>query len=205
MFPAIFVCLPMAGSQYMWPLPMIPLVSYGSHGTSLPLAPNYGLSQPHYTGGFLPPPDMFKFVTPANEFGEGNVFTGVCLFTGGRYITCIMVNYLSPPGIRPWDLPLPLPTSDLGTYPYPHCWHLVVITRNLFKLVYLRTYPTPQPALISSGGHWNTYGWQVGGTRPTGMLSCSLCSPDCWQAGGWHSTEMPSCGLCMRLYKILTI
>ena len=26
--------------------------------------------------------------------------------------------------------------------------------------------------LTSSGGHQNTYGWQAGGTHPTGMLSC---------------------------------
>ena len=32
---------------------------------------------------------------------------------------------------------------------------------------------TPLPTLlISSGGHQNMYGWQVGGTHSTGMLSC---------------------------------
>ena len=32
---------------------------------------------------------------------------------------------------------------------------------------------TPLPTLlISSGGHQNMYGWQAGGTHPTGMLSC---------------------------------
>ena len=30
----------------------------------------------------------------------------------------------------------------------------------------------PPPALTPSGGHQNTYGWQAGGTHPTGMLSC---------------------------------
>ena len=32
----------------------------------------------------------------------------------------------------------------------------------------------PPLVLTSSGGHWNTYGWQVGGTHPIGMLSCFL-------------------------------
>ena len=30
-----------------------------------------------------------------------------------------------------------------------------------------------RPLLLApSGGHQNMYGWQVGGTHPTGMLSC---------------------------------
>ena len=47
----------------------------------------------------------------------------------------------------------------------------------MFKLVHLRTYPPPL-VLTPSGDHQNTYGWQVGGTYPTGMLSGSrpICS-----------------------------
>ena len=30
----------------------------------------------------------------------------------------------------------------------------------------------PPLVLTPSGGHQNTYGWQVGGMHPTGMLSC---------------------------------
>ena len=30
-----------------------------------------------------------------------------------------------------------------------------------------------------SGGRRNTYGWQVGGTHPTGMLSCLLIQIRC--------------------------
>ena len=30
----------------------------------------------------------------------------------------------------------------------------------------------PLPVLTPSGGHPNTYGWQAGGTHPTGILSC---------------------------------
>ena len=34
-------------------------------------------------------------------------------------------------------------------------------------------YPPYTPlALTPSAGHQNTYGWQAGGTHPTGMLSC---------------------------------
>ena len=28
--------------------------------------------------------------------------------------------------------------------------------------------------LVTSGGHQSTYSWQVGGTHPTGMLSCCI-------------------------------
>ena len=37
-------------------------------------------------------------------------------------------------------VPTDAPTWDLGKYPPPYHWHLVVITGDLFKLVYLRTY-----------------------------------------------------------------
>ena len=32
----------------------------------------------------------------------------------------------------------------------------------------------PPPGPTPSGGHQNTYGWQAGGTHPTGMLSCLM-------------------------------
>ena len=50
-------------------------------------------------------------------------------------------------------------------------WSSLETCSNLFTR---GSYPTA-PVLTSSGGH--TYGWQVGGTHPTGMLSCViLCS-----------------------------
>ena len=33
---------------------------------------------------------------------------------------------------------------------------------------------TPPLVLTPSGGHQNTYGWQVDGTHPTGMLYCFI-------------------------------
>ena len=54
--------------------------------------------------------------------------------------------------------------------PSPCYWHLVIITGDLLKLIHLRAYPLP--VLTSSGGQWNKYVWQAGGTHPTGMLSC---------------------------------
>ena len=94
----------------------------------------------------------------------------------GRYITWIGTWHISwdrYPFALPLLLPCPFPslqTSDVGTYP---CyWHLVVITKDLFELVHLRTYPLPQPVLISSGSHKNMHGWQAGSTHPTEILSC---------------------------------
>ena len=32
----------------------------------------------------------------------------------------------------------------------------------------------PPPVPTPSGGHQNTYGWQAGGTHPTGMFNCLM-------------------------------
>ena len=68
---------------------------------------------------------------------------------------------------------------DMGPgYPPSLYWHLMVITKDLFKLVHLRTYhpppPPPQPpsVLTSSGSHQKTNSWEAGGTHPSGMLFC---------------------------------
>ena len=54
--------------------------------------------------------------------------------------------------------------------PAPCYWHLMAITRYLFKIVHLRA----PPVVLTSGSHWSTYSWQAGGTHPTGMLSCTM-------------------------------
>ena len=67
----------------------------------------------------------------------------------GKIPYLLEINYLSlgyhtPPG-----------------YPTPYHWHLLVIARDLFKLVHLRTYLTSQ-ILISNSGHqrrWYTSYW----------------------------------------------
>ena len=88
---------------------------------------------------------------PWTKLREGNVFTGVCLFRGGREVPCdhypwyIGHKYLSPLLVT-WHLVAI--TGDTGTYPPRHgIWVL-----------------PPPPA--------STYGWQAGGTHPTGMLCC---------------------------------
>ena len=48
--------------------------------------------------------------------------------------------------------------KGIGAIPTPWAWDL---------------YPTPT-VLTSRGGHKITYGWQVGSTHPTGMLSCFM-------------------------------
>ena len=73
----------------------------------------------------------------------------VNLFRGSprnHYPWCIgtWVPLLSSPRYQIWALPL------------PHCCSLEDL---------------PPPVLTSSGGHQNKYGWQVGCTHPTGMLS----------------------------------
>ena len=95
-------------------------------------------------------------------------------FPGTRHGTSL-------PVYQTWDLPSRIP--DMGPTPPllpilrpPLCyWHVSVITENLFKLVQLRTYPSPHPSppvLISSGGCRKTYCWQSCGSHPTGKLCC---------------------------------
>ena len=47
----------------------------------------------------------------------------------------------------------------------------MAVTGDLIKLVHLRT---PPPPVLTSGGHRSKYGFQAGGTHPTGMLSCFI-------------------------------
>ena len=116
---------------------------------------------------------------------EGNVFTFVCPFTEWvpvwplpmiHWISLYRISWLypTPPQLQTWGLPNPsLQTSDIGTLSLspqtwdmgpPYQWHLLAITGDLFKPVYLTTSPPPT----------GTYGWHAGGTHPTGMLSCSV-------------------------------
>ena len=59
---------------------------------------------------------------------------------------------------------------------YPHCWYLVAITGDLFKLVHWGgPHPPPPPMVLTASGGAATetqYSWQAGCTHPTGMLSC---------------------------------
>ena len=77
---------------------------------------------------------------------KGNVFTGICLFTGGGGVGTSHVLWdrshhrvLPPSDIRPGDYP---PSSHEHQTWEPTPLHLVVITEDLFKLVHLRTYPS---------------------------------------------------------------
>ena len=50
------------------------------------------------------------------------------------------------------------------------------INGNLFPTCSLED-PTPSPLVLTSGGR-SSYGWQVGGTHPTGILSCYMLFSD---------------------------
>ena len=92
-------------------------------------------------------------------------------------VVCVC-HSVCPQGVHMWPLPLmpwtltgtpslsPGPpgyqTSDplLSPSPAPQEWHLLANIGDLFKLVYLGT-----PRVTSGGGHWSTYGLQVGLSR----------------------------------------
>ena len=81
-------------------------------------------------------------------------------------LTALPVSTVHPPP------PPPPPTSDLET-----CSLLETLGANHWRPVKICPLEdlTPRTVLTASGGHWNTYGLQAGGTHPTGMLSC-LCT-----------------------------
>ena len=98
------------------------------------------------------------FYRPQTKLCQGNVSTGICLFTGGRgdpmWPLPIMHRttlYLQPPPTCNLVPPLP-PPPDMGPGYLPLCyWHLEVITGDLFKLVHLITYPPPRtPPLVAT-------------------------------------------------------
>ena len=105
---------------------------------------------------------------PQRSCGQGNVFTGVCLYTGGGCLPQCMLGCHTPPGPgRPtpprwrnpsrWRTP-PGPGSppDGGTRPGPG------------RPPWMENPPGKQtPA----------YGLRAAGTHPTGMHSCSTCVP----------------------------
>ena len=55
------------------------------------------------------------------------------------------------------------------------------------------TWELPPPRidslLVTSGGHQSTYSWQVGGTHPTGMLSCCIWGCSLEGASWWNHWE----------------
>ena len=97
---------------------------------------------------------------PPKKLWEGNVFSHVCLFIWPLPI----MYWTSMYTLLPSSAPTRHQTWDPGHNPT-----LLVascgLTGDLFKL-------NPPLVLTSSGGHWNTYGWQAGNMLPTGMLSC---------------------------------
>ena len=120
---------------------------------------------------------IINFYRTQTKLWEGNVFTGVCLSTGGSH------------GALDLMVPTP-PTFDLGTYPSPwipnmgptHCyWHLMVITEDLFKLVHLRTYTLPPP------------NWDLVVTTKT----CTFASE--WYASYWNAFFFSLC--CNKSFK----
>ena len=87
-------------------------------------------------------------------------------------------NLPHPSNMNSGDI-APLPSPIYGTWlPTPlslptatDIWWSILETCSL---VHLRTHLPTHLILRPSGGHQNTYGLQVGGTHPTGMLSCFL-------------------------------
>ena len=125
------------------------------HTMRVPIEPSFSLILVEITHLFC----IRKYFTARKtKLREGNVFTGICHSVWGvlgtRHTSWdrSLGRNPPPPDMGPGNLP-----------PYPHYWHLVVITGDLSKLVHLWTY---HPLVLTSGG-----GHRTSGTHPTGMLS----------------------------------
>ena len=108
---------------------------------------------------------------------ECNVFSHVRLFTGvpcNYYPWCIGPHCTGTPWLvqtcstwaSRYSSHLP-PATHLGPGPIPWCWYLMdtVHWTSLYK----------DPLVLTPGGYWSMYSWQVGSIHPTGMLSCFSC------------------------------
>ena len=110
---------------------------------------------------------MFCFYRPQTNFGQGNVFTGVCLFTGGMPGPRSLLG----DGYVKWSN-----VQDVGI---PECWGACIpegrggqvyqYTRGVdIGRVYIPipldmgpAIPTVPPVVTPSDGHHNTYSWQA--------------------------------------------
>ena len=88
----------------------------------------------------------------ATKLGQGNIFTGVCLSTGG---VCLSACWYIPPGTRP---PRSTPPGTKPPREQTPPW-----SRHL---------PGADPPPKQTPG----YGQPAAGTHPTGMHSCSILS-----------------------------
>ena len=107
---------------------------------------------------------------------ERKVFTDICLFIEGWGGDQMYQGILSHGGV-------PTPGHQMWGPPASDIWWWSLETCSNFW--------GPPLGVTSGGGYWNwsTYGFQVGGTHPTGMLSCViLCllqiAHNYWN---WHS------------------
>ena len=114
---------------------------------------------------------------------EGNVLTGVCLFTewGSHVPVTHGALELTVPTPQTWDLGTypssAPPPPDLGPGYLPLHLFCLLLTPGGYhgrpvQTCSLEDLPLFVPVLTPSGGHWNTYGWQLGGTHSIRMLSC---------------------------------
>ena len=109
----------------------------------------------------MPIENFLTFAYELSQQSSGKLMfsqVSVCHSVQGKGLGTLYASYdrsLYPIGHQNWE---PTPPS------FRYCWHLVVITGDLFKFVHLRTYPPL--VLTSSDAH------RAGGTHPTRMLSC---------------------------------
>ena len=132
---------------------------------------------------------MVTLLPPANEVVGRQCFDR-CLSVHrvripcARYPWCIGTHCTYPTDMGPGYLPFLCPPPDLGPGYLPLHLFCLLLTPGGYhgrpvQTCSLEDLPLFVPVLTPSGGHWNTYGWQLGGTHSIRMLSC-FSLQHCW-------------------------
>ena len=98
-----------------------------------------------------------KYLSPTNEVAGKFSVMSVCHSVHGEGTGCILCDH----------------------YPWCNGPHCTVTTggKDWRPVQTCSLEDLPHPLVLTSDGYWSTYSWKVGGTHPTGMLSCyvSFC------------------------------
>ena len=134
---------------------------------------------------------IILFLPAATKLGQGNIFTGVRLSTGGRGSASVHAG-IYPPGPdplaahRPWEQTPPWSRHPPGADPPRRRHHPPGPDPPVSTPLGADTPPDQTP---TPGKQTPAYGQRAVGTHPTGMHSCSLFS----DMNNKYRTTDPTC------------
>ena len=119
--------------------------------------------------------NYFSFLLAATKLGQGNIFTGICLFTGGSASVHALIYPLGPDPPGPHPRTTPLGPDSPGTRPLlapDPSWHQTPLAPDPPQhQIPLPWHQTPHPPEADSS-IWSTSGWYASYWNV--FLSCSF-------------------------------